>query len=91
MQINRTDVFAVNKHHAGGGGFAGATDYCGACGRISINVGGRPFQDGPNFTQRLSLYDAESTLAGRDVSARCFVSADSDVLLLEVDDRREQP
>ncbi len=90
MQINRNDVFAVNKHHAGGA-FAGATDYCGACCRVSVDVGGQPFRAGPAFSQRLSLYDAQSTVAGEEVSARCFVSADSDVLSLEIDDRREQP
>ena len=89
FQINRSDVFAVNKTH--GGTFQDhATDYCGGCARVSVNVGSQAFIAGPGFSQQLSLYDAEDVIQGKDVSARCFVSSD-DVLVLEVDDRRATP
>lgn len=89
FQINRSDVFAVNKEH--GGSFTGPTDYFGACAQITIDVGGQPFAAGNAFSQKLSLYDAEATIAGEAVSVRCFVSAIADVLALEIDDRRGQP
>jgi hypothetical protein len=93
LQINRSDVFAVNKHHAGR--WADEADYCGACAQVTVEPGGRPFAapaaEGIGFTQRLSLYEAECTLDGEGVSARCFVSALADVLVLELDDRRAVP
>ena len=89
LQINRNDVYAANKNHDGERG--GPTDYCGGCAQITVDVGGRPFEAGQAFQQRLSLYEAESTLAGAEVRIRCFVSAVSDVLALEVDDQREEP
>ncbi len=89
FQINRVDVFAVNRNHAGSRD--GPADYCGGCAQVTVDVGGTPFApDGP-FVQDLSLYDAESVISGRGVRARCFVSSARDLLVLEVDDRREQP
>jgi hypothetical protein len=89
LQINRSDVFAVNNTTAGAQ--YGPTDYCGACGQIAIDVGGQPFAPGKAFAQRLSLYDAETRIAGDGVRVRCFVSATTDVLALEIDDRRDKP
>ena len=89
LQINRNDVFAVNEEHAGAQ-FA-PTDYCGACAGIAVDVGGRPFEAGEAFKRRLSLYDAEVTLAGEAVRVRCFVGTAADVLALEIDDRRTEP
>jgi hypothetical protein len=89
LQINRCDVFAVNKNHGGRQG--GSTDYCGACAKVTIDLGGRPFDASDTFCQRLSLYDAECTIAGEGVRVRCFVSAVTDVLVLEVDDQRPNP
>ncbi|MEE2834177.1 MAG: DUF5703 domain-containing protein [Candidatus Latescibacterota bacterium] len=86
FQINRGDVFAVNGEHVGGQ--FGPTDYCGGCARVSVRLGGEPFRCGETFYQRLSLYDAEVSLAGEGVRARCFVSSVSDALVLEVDDQR---
>ncbi|MFV1968600.1 MAG: DUF5703 domain-containing protein, partial [Pirellulaceae bacterium] len=89
FQINRSDVFAVNNKHAGAQ--FGPTDYCGACAGITVDLSGRPFEAGVAFQQRLSLYDAEATLAGEAVRVRCFVSATTDVLVLEFDDQRPVP
>ena len=86
FQINRNDVLAVNSDHTGTQ--FGPTDYCGACAKIVLDVGGKPFAASKS---RLSLYDAEATIAGEAVSVRCFVNATSDVLALEIDDRRDQP
>ena len=89
MQINRTDVFAVNKYHAGPR--KGPTDYCGGCAKVTIDVGGRPFQAGETFSQYLSLYEAECTITGDGLFVRCFVSSTFDVLAMEVNDQRAEP
>jgi hypothetical protein len=90
LQINRNDVFAVNKSHAGT--FMGPIDQCwGACAQIAVDVGGQPLVAGKAFAQRLSLCDAEVTIAGEAVGVRCFVSAATDILALEIDDRRPEP
>jgi len=89
FQINRSDVFAVNKEHVGPQ--FGPTDYGGGCARIAVHVGGAPFRGGEVFEQRLSLYNAEVSIAGDGVRARCFVSSESEVLVLEVDDQRPEP
>ncbi|MFM8478703.1 MAG: glycosyl hydrolase family 95 catalytic domain-containing protein, partial [Planctomycetaceae bacterium] len=57
-----------------------------------IEVGGQPFAaDKGNFRQQLSLETAECILETTDIVARMFVSANSDVLVLELDDRRDAP
>ena len=90
FQINRVDVFAVNRHTAGAH-FPGGTDHCGGCARVSIAVGGEPFRAGPRFEQRLSLAHARCEVRGEDVQATCWVAADEDVLVVEVTDERESP
>lgn len=89
MQINRSDVFAVNKTHAGPQ--YGPCDYCGACAQVSIDVGSQAFASGEAFLQRLAVHDAEMTIHGEGVRVRCFVSAVGDVLALEIDDQRAEP
>jgi hypothetical protein len=97
LQINRVDVSAVNKDHAGLQGIPmpgrpySPTDYGGACAQIAIDVGGRPFAPGKTFTQRLGLYEAQAAITGDGVGIRCFVSAARDVLALEIDDCRDTP
>ena len=93
LQINRVDVFAVNRDHQGQPGQRGSTtDYCGGIAGVVVHVGGQPFApDEESFRQRLSLDHAECTIEGKGLKVRCFISADSDVLVLEVDDRREEP
>ncbi|MCU0873302.1 MAG: DUF5703 domain-containing protein, partial [Pirellulaceae bacterium] len=93
LQINRVDVFAVNRDHQGQPGQRGsATDYCGGIAGVVVHVGGQPFAPGEkSFRQRLSLENAECEVEGAGLRVRCFISADSDVLVMEVDDRRASP
>ncbi len=88
FQINHCDVFAVNRNHRERQ--MGETDYCGGCAGITVDLGGKVFVSDA-FQQRLSLYDAEVSIAGEGVQIRCFISAVSDLLVLEVDDQREVP
>jgi Domain of unknown function (DUF5703)/Glycosyl hydrolase family 95 catalytic domain/Glycoside hydrolase family 95, C-terminal domain len=89
LQVNRNDVFAVNSEHAGAQ--FGPTDYCGGCAGITVDVGGPQFEAGSSFSQRLSLYDAEVSIKGEAVGVSCFVSANMDVLVMKIDDRRPEP
>jgi hypothetical protein len=90
LQINRVDVFAVNRDHLGAQ--FSATDYCGGIASIVIQVGGEPFGAGDgNFRQQLSLENAECIVETADFVARMYVSAGTDVLVLEIDDRRASP
>ena len=89
LQINRCDVFAVDNTHWGRR--ADSVDYCGGCARVSIEVGGQPFAAGEQFLQRTSLYEAECSIDGDGVSVRCFISSQSDLLVFEVSDGREEP
>jgi hypothetical protein len=93
LQINRADVFAVNRDHQGMPGQRGSTtDYCGGIAGIVVQVGGQPFAPGgTSFRQRLSLENAECVIEAGGLQVRCFVSADTDVLVIEVDDRRASP
>jgi len=92
LQINRVDVFAVNRDHQGEPGQRGsATDYCGGIAGVVVQTDGQPFAPGDAFRQRLSLADAECVIEGRELTVRCFVAADADVLVMEVDDRRAPP
>ena len=86
FQINRADVFAVNRNHGGKRegrksgrntplSLDGAADYCGGCARLTVAVGGAPFSPGEGFRQQLSLYRAESTIDAPGVQVRCFVTA----------------
>ena len=90
FQINRGDVFATNKESTAGI-FRVPVDYFAGCAQVSVDVGGQPFAAGKAFEQRLSLYDAAATITGDAVSVRCFVSATTDVLVLEIDDQRGEP
>jgi hypothetical protein len=93
LQINRVDVFAVNRDHQGQPGQRGsATDYCGGMAGVVVHVGSQPFAPSEKpFRQRLSLENAECEIEGMGLQVRCFISADSDVLVMEVDDRRASP
>lgn len=87
LQINRVDVFAVNSVHQGRR--VGATDYCSGIAGVSIHVGGKPFAPGEKqFRQRLSLANAECTIESQAIQVRLFVSANSDLLVMEIDDQR---
>jgi len=58
FQVNRSDVFAVNKNHAAYqaapmGPPSGPVDFCGGVGQVALSVGGNPFHPGEEFLQRL--------------------------------------
>lgn len=97
FQINRVDVFAVNRDTcgkrfgAGGWKAESNTDYGGGCARVSVGLGGEPFRAGPHFKQRLSLADARCEVCGEAVRASCWVAAEDDVLVVEITDEREAP
>jgi hypothetical protein len=90
FQINRVDVFAVNRH-AGGAHFPGGTDYCGGCARLSIVVGGEPFRAETGFEQRLSLTEARCDVQGEGVRSVSWVAANDDALVVTVTDERKSP
>ena len=89
FQINRSDVFAVNRTHRGPQ--QGPTDYCGGCAQVLLDVGEPVFGGAVPFLQQLSLYDAECTVVAGEVTIRGFVSSCADVLVLEIDDQRATP
>ena len=90
FQINRVDVFAVNRQTEGAH-FPYSTDYCGGCARVSIAVGDEPFRAGPHFSQRLSLADARCEVRGEGVRIACWAATDDDALVVEVTDDRDSP
>jgi len=90
FQINRVDVFTVNRHTAGAH-FPGQTDYGGGSARVSIAVCGEPFRPGPHFSQWLSMADARCEVRGEGVRIACWVAAEDDVLVVEVTDEHESP
>ncbi len=96
FQINRGDVFAVGRNHQSHqawplGPKGGTVDYCGGCAKVTVDLGGELFTESEIFEQRLSLYEAEVTVRGKGVNIRCFISSVSDILVMEIDDRRPEP
>lgn len=91
FQINRVDVFAVNRNTASEHYWPtrATNDYCGACARISIDLGGQAL--GSHFRQSLSLGTARCTVEGQGVSAECWVAPEDDVLVVTVSDERPTP
>ncbi len=87
-QINRNDVFSSDRNHAGN--HKNPVDYRGPCARIDLDVGSLVFE-GDAYRQHLSIYDAECTISGSDLSVRCFVSSIADLVVMEIDDRRDDP
>jgi hypothetical protein len=96
FQINRNDVFAVGRNHRADqawpiGPEGEHVDYCGACGKVEINLGGDALAAGEAFGARLSLYEAEASITGAGVRFRCFVSGVRDFLVMEINDCRTVP
>ena len=89
FQINRNDLVASDRNHAGSHGCP--VDYRGPCGRIEVDFVDEVFADREAFSQRLCLYDAECVIEGAGVRVRGFVSSARDLLVLELDDRRSRP
>ncbi len=91
MQINRVDVFAMNKstnsfprRH---------TDYASGCGYVDINLVdfGDDVFEGEAFQQHLGLYDGLMTANGKDVTTRVLAWHERDVMAIEIEDQRKQP
>ena len=89
FHINRRDLFSSDRNHAGS--HRCPVDYRGGCARIEIDVGEPVFELNDGFRQHLSIYDAECTIISNDVSVRCFISSEHDILPIEIDDQRTQP
>lgn len=88
MQLNHTDTFmfndasAASKDHQNSGG--------GAIGRVHIGLGtSSPF--GTAMTQRLSLYEAQLSIAAADVNIDVIPDMGSDVIAIKVTDNRAIP
>ena len=91
FQINRNDVFGVNKNHLPVPGLPNPPRSFGGCGRVTVDVGTPAFVPSGKFNHRLSVYRAESIVKGEEVTVRCTVLTDRDVLAVEIDDQRSQP
>jgi hypothetical protein len=95
FQINRVDVFAVNRDaqgkRFGAAGWAreSNTDSGGGCGRVSLIFGGEAFRAAP--APHLSLAEARCHVRGDAVRVACWVAAEADALVVEVTDEREPP
>jgi len=90
FQINRPDVFAVNRstnsfprRH---------TDYASGCGYVDIDFVdfGDDVFAGPAFRQHLGMYDGVMTAQGNGVTARVLAWHERDVFAVEIEDQREQ-
>jgi hypothetical protein len=91
FQINRVDVHAMDSNTVS---FPRAdSDYGSGCGFVDINVvdAGEDVFAGPEFRQRLSIYDALMTAQGKGLTARVLAWPNGDVMAIEIDDRRDQP
>ena len=89
FQINRNDLFSSDRNHAGSHGCP--VDYRGPCARVEVDFGEVIFEKGESFCQRLSVYDAECTIVSQEIGVQCFVSAERELLVLEVEDQRSEP
>jgi hypothetical protein len=89
FQINRVDVFAENSEtHS----FPERdSDYASGCGYLDINLAdfGEDIFAGPSFRQHLSLYNGVMTAEGKDLTLRVIAWPHQDVMVIEVDDRRQ--
>ena len=88
FHINRRDLFSSDRNHAGS--HRCPVDYRGGCARIEIDVGEPVFELNDGFRQHLAIYDAECTIISNDISVRCFISSEHDILAIEIDDQRRR-
>ena len=77
LQINRTDVFAVNSQ------CDQTADYFGGCARVTLNFGKDVFP-ADNTRQHLSVYDGVATIRGKDITLEVFVWPHDDVFVIRV-------
>ena len=87
FQINRADVYANDSSSSSF--FERHNDYCGGCGYLDLDFGpaAPPFPES-GFSQRLSVYDGQLTIEGKDLTARIYGWPARDVIAITVDDRR---
>ncbi len=83
MQLNHTDTFMYNDASAQ------STYDGGGLGRLEINFGGNVFDE--NTSQRLSLYDGALYINSSDVSVTVIPNMNSDTVLINITDLREEP
>ena len=91
FQINRVDVQPINKDTRSF--FERNTDYMGGAGFVDIELAGAGEDAFPadGTTQRLSVYEGNLDIKGRDVSARLLAWHERDVIAIAIDDRRAAP
>ena len=91
MQINRVDVFGINKET--NSFWRRNTDYASGCGFVDLHLVdyGKDVFVTPDFSQHLEVYGGLITTQGKDISTRTLAWNEQDVMAVEVDDKREQP
>ena len=91
LQINRVDVFAVNRNTQSFN--QRDMDYAAGCGYFDINFTGYGDDVFPHTAtrQHLSLYDALLTVNGNGVQAEMLAWVHEDVIAFRIDDQRHQP
>lgn len=91
MQINRVDVFGMDKTtHS----FPrGNSTYGHSCAFVDINCVdyGEDVFSGPEFRQELSVYDGRMSLRGNDIEVELLAWMEKDVIAIKVTDNREHP
>jgi hypothetical protein len=80
LSVRRNDIFAGEAPLTAEGWDNAIT--------LEIDWGSPVFAQGAGCVQRLSLYSAEWSLQGPQISVRCLVAADHDLLALEIADHR---
>ncbi|MDZ7722227.1 MAG: hypothetical protein U5R06_05210 [candidate division KSB1 bacterium] len=91
LQINRVDVFAVNRNTQSFN--QRDMDYAAGCGYFDINFTnyGDDVFPHTDTRQHLSLYDAFLTANGNGVQTEMLAWVHQDVMAFRIDDQRSQP
>ena len=83
FQINRPDVFAVNKDSAY------TVDYCGGVAKVDVNFGSQVFP-ADNVDQHLSIYDGVVSVGSGPARAEVLAWHERDAMAVRVSDSRSQ-
>jgi len=81
FQLNRPDVFAVNKD------CAYTVDYCSGLAKVAVNFGHEVFP-ADNVDQHLSLYDGVATIGSGAIRAEMLAWHERDAMAIRVSDAR---
>ena len=84
LQINRVDFFAQDSAGTSG------SDDCGACALIRIDFGEAVFRPRSGYSEHLKLYDGILSIDAEDLKIEMFCDSGSDVLIIQVEDRRPE-